>query len=319
MPTDSAGRTLLSGIGTAQNMTSQFRQIMLFAIALMLSTTNADAGPITFNSALPVSEGVGIVRSQIKVIQKTGDSTAQNRELSVIAMPLVLAYGTNSKLALFGVLSYVHKRLNITVGGVRRHRQVQGLGDALLFARYTIHQMDGAGDTFRIAPFAGLKAPTGSSSQQDTLGILPRPLQLGTGSWDMFAGIAITRQTLDWEFDIAPSYRLNTEASGFEFGDEARLDTSVQYRILPKTLDSGTAGFTYAVLESNLIWQGNNKAANITDTNSGGLTWNLVPGLQYVTSRFVLETTLQIPVVQNLNGTALETDWTWNAGFRMNF
>jgi len=52
----------------------------------------AQAGPITFNSALPVSEGIGILRSQIKVVRKTGDTTALNRDLTVTAVPLVLEF-----------------------------------------------------------------------------------------------------------------------------------------------------------------------------------------------------------------------------------
>ncbi len=293
--------------------------MVTFAINFITSANVSTAGPITFNSALPVSEGVGILRSQVKLVRKTGDPTAQNRDMTVTAIPVVLAYGVSPRLAIFGVLPYVDKRMDITMGTTRIHRNAQGLGDAMFFARYTVYQVDRPGDTFRIAPFAGLKAPTGSHSRQDAFGLLPRPLQPGSGSWDLFAGVAITRQTLDWEFDIASSYRLNTEASGFEFGDEARLDTSYQYRVLPQTLESSSSGFTYVVLESNLIWNGKNRSLNIADPNSGGLTWNIAPGLQYVTARLVLETTVQIPVVQNLNGTALESDWTWTTGFRWNF
>ena len=292
---------------------------IVLATVLMAMTYTVQAGPISFNSALPVSEGVGILRSQVKIMKKSGDSTALNRDLTVTAIPLVLAYGINSKLAVFAVLPYVDKRLAMTLATQRIHRAAQGLGDAKIFARYTIIQQDRPGDTFRIAPFAGLKIPTGAHADHDAFGLLPRALQVGSGSWDVFAGLAITRQTLDWEFDIAPSYQLNTEAAGFEFGAQARLDASLQYRLFPTEITSDTAGFTYAVLESNIIWNGKNKAAAATDLNSGGLSWNLVPGLQYVTARFVLETTLQIPVMQRLNGTALKSDWTWTAGFRTNF
>jgi len=276
----------------------------------------AIAGPITFNSALPISEGVGVLRSQIKLVRKTGDTTALNHDVTVT----VLAYGVSSKLALFGVLPYVNKSMDITMGAIRVRRRAQGLGDGKLFSRYTVYQADYPGDTLRIAPFAGLKAPTGRHDKRDAFGLLPRPLQSGSGSWDPFAGIAITHQTLDWEFDTAASYRLNTKASGFEFGDEARLDASLQYRVLPRSLDNlGVPAFIYAVLESNLIWNGKNKLAGATDFNSGGTTWNIVPGLQYVTRRYVLETAVQIPALQRLNGTALETDWVWTAGFRWNF
>jgi len=293
---------------------------IIFTSSLLIFVGFATAGPITFNSALPVSEGVGVLRSQVKLVRKTGDVTTLNRDLTATVVPLVLAYGMSSKLALFGVLPYVNKRMDITMGAVRIRRQTQGLGDGKLFARYTVYQADHPGDTLRIAPFMGLKAPTGRHDKRDTFGLIPRPLQSGSGSWDPFAGIAITRQTLDWEFDTAASYRLNTKASGFEFGDEARLDASLQYRVLPRSLDNlGVPAFIYAVLESNLIWNGKNRLAGATDFNSGDTTWNLVPGLQYVTRRYVLETAVQIPVLQRLNGTALETDWVWTAGFRWNF
>ncbi len=295
----------------------------LWMVVLLLNISTVDishAGPITFNSALPVSEGVGILRSQVKLTRKTGDITSQNRNLMVTAVPLVLAYGFSPKLALFGVLPYVDKRMDITIANKRVRRQTNGLGDGKFFARYTIYQVDKPGDTLRIAPFAGLKVPTGAHNKRDALGVLPRPLQSGSGSWDPFAGITLTRQTLDWELDAAASYQLNSKASGFEFGDEARFDASFQYRIVPQSLDDvGVPAFIYAVLESNLIWNGKNKLAGTTDINSGGTRWNLVPGLQYVTRRYVLETAIQLPVVQRLNGTALETDWVWSAGMRWNF
>jgi len=218
------------------------------------------------------------------------------------------------------VMPYVNKRMEITMGAKRVRRSTQGLGDGKFFARYTVYQRDRSGDTLRIAPFLGLKTPTGAHDSRDALGLLPRALQSGSGSWDPFAGIAITRQTLDWEFDTAASYQVNTKAFGFEFGDEARLDASFQYRVLPRSLeDVGVPAFVYVVLESNLIWNGKNKLAGATDVNSGGTVWNLTPGLQYVTRRYVLETAVQIPTIQRLHGTALETDWVWTAGFRWNF
>ncbi len=298
----------------------------IMAAALLLLVTSliglavpAHAGPITFNSALPVAGGMSIFRSQVKLVRKSGDATSAGRVLNVTAAPVVLAYGATPKLALFGVLPYVDKRLDITMGGKRIQREAQGVGDALFFGRYTVIQVDRPGDTLRIAPFAGLKTPTGSHSEHDAFGLVPRILQPGSGSWDPFLGMTLTRQTLGWEFDAAAKYRFNTGASGFTFGDEARADASFQYRLFPRTLGSGVPAFVYVVLESNLIWNGKNKSEGMTDPNSGGLTWNLAPGLQYVTSRLILETAIQIPVVQNLNGTTLESDWVWTAGFRWNF
>ena len=77
--------------------------------------------------------------------------------------------------------------------------------------------------------------------------------------------------------------------------------------------------FIYGVLESNLIWQDSNNVSGLEDPSSGGTTWFLAPGVQYVSRRFVVEAAVQIPVVQNLNGTALENDFVTTLSARVNF
>jgi hypothetical protein len=72
-------------------------------------------------------------------------------------------------------------------------------------------------------------------------------------------------------------------------------------------------------LESNLIWQDRNEIGGRSDPNSGGTTWFLAPGIQYVTRRVVIEGAVQLPVVQNLNGDALENDFITTLSFRVNF
>lgn len=286
---------------------------------LFLSAPAAQAGPITFSSALPLGDGIGVLRGQAKFIRKTGDATAADRELNVIVVPTVIAWGASAKLAWFGILPYVGKRMDVATPSGRVRRESSGLGDARVFARYTLYTVDRPGDTFRIAPLAGVKLATGSHSERDGMGTLPRPLQPGSGSWDPFFGITVTRQTLAWEADAAATYRVNTQADGFTFGDEAKLEGSFQYRLLPRTLRGGVPGFLYAVAEANLVWRGKNRSAGVDDPDSGGVTLYLAPGVQYVTRRMVLEAAIQLPSVQNLNGTALETDWMGTTGFRWNF
>ena len=153
----------------------------------------------------------------------------------------------------------------------------------------------------------------------DFPGRLPQPLQLGSGSWDPIVGTSFSWQTFDWEFDSAVQYRVNTEANNFEFGDQARLDLSFQYRLWPRTIGAGVPAFLYGVLESNLIYAGRSEIGGVSDPNSGGTTWFLAPGLQYVTRRLVLEAIVQLPAVQDLNGLALKNDYIVSGGFRVNF
>jgi hypothetical protein len=238
----------------------------------------------------------------------------------VLGAVSVLGYGVNSDLAIFGVLPYLDKELDVTTpSGQRVTRDTNGIGDARLFGRYTVYHDDAPGRTFRVAPFLGLELPTGDDDDSDSLGTLPAPLQLGSGSWDPFGGIVLTYQTLDFQIDAQASYKANTEANGFEFGDVARLDGSLQYRLWPRELGAGVPGFLYGVLEGNLIYQAKNEMNGAKDPNSGGTSFFLAPGLQYVTKRWILEGIVQVPVVQDLNGTGLEDDFILRAGFRFNF
>ncbi len=302
------------------------RRAALITSALVLTVIGAIGGgadawgaPITFNTALPVAKGEFVFREQFVVAQSGDDPSGADRDRRLLAAVSVLGYGVSGKLAVFGVLPFVDKQLDVTVAGVRQQRGASGLGDLTLFGRYTVYQDDQPGRTFRIAPFAGLKAPTGKDDETDALGRLPPSVQPGSGAWDVFGGAVATYQTLEFQVDGQLSYRANGEANNFEAGDVARLDASLQYRLWPRTLGTGVPGFLYGVLEAGLVYQDKNQVGGIDDPNSGGTTLFLTPGLQYVTKRWILEGGVQLPALQDLNGAALENDYVVRAGFRVNF
>lgn len=298
-------------------MKSLFRSGFLVLLVLA-ATVPALAAPITFNTALPVARGQGIFRVQFQYLTAS-DNSSGNQDLEAWATPVVGVYGLTEKLALFAIVPYLDKELEVNTPMGRRTRDVSGPGDATFLARYTAYQQDRPGRTFRIAPFAGIKTPTGEDDESDSLGRLPQPLQLGSGSWDPFFGAVATLQTLQRQFDAALSYRFNTEANDFEFGDVARLDFSWQERLWPRKLGPGVPAFVYGVLEGNLIWQDRNEIGGRNDPDSGGATLFVAPGLQYVTKRTVLEAAVQLPVLQDLNGDAMETDYVAILSFRVNF
>jgi len=264
-----------------------------------------------------VARGQGIFRAQLQYLTSS-DNGPGNRELEAWATPVVGVYGLTEKWALFGIVPYLDKELEVNTPMGRLTRDVSGLGDATFLARYTAFQRDRPGRTFRLAPFAGLKTPTGEDDERDGLGRLPQPLQLGTGSWDPFFGAVATLQSLQRQFDAALSYRFNTEANHFKLGDVARLDFSWQERLWPRKLGPGVPAFVYGVLEGNLIWQDRNEIDGRDDPDSGGATLFVAPGLQYVTKRTVLEAAVQLPVLQDLNDDALETDYVAILSFRVN-
>jgi hypothetical protein len=286
----------------------------------MIIGVPAQAAPIDTNTALPVAKGEYVVREQGVLNNSGDDPSGANRDSTVVLSATVLGYGVTSELAIFGVLPLVNKKLELTTPvGTRVTREAGGLGDMRFFGRYTIFKQDMQGQTFRIAPFAGVETPTGANSRRDALGKLPVTIQPGSGSWDPFGGLIVTYQTLQYEIDLQGSYQANTEADGFEFGDVARLDASLQYRLWPGELTETTAAFLYGVTELNLIHSEKNRAKGIINPNSGGTTlWGLA-GLQYVTPRNIIEAGIQVPLVQDLNGTALEREVIVRGGFRLNF
>jgi len=290
-----------------------------FVMVSLLWSATVSAAPITFNTALPVAQGEFLVREQFIVNQSGDDPSGDKRDRTASTAVTALGYGISSQWTVFGILPYRDIDLDLEMAGQKINRNNRGLGDVSVFTRYTAYQKNKLGQTFRIAPFAGVKAPTGKDDARDSLGPLPPPVQLGSGSWDVFAGVVTTWQTLRYQVDAQASYRVNNEANDFKAGNIARLDGSLQYRLWR----SGTKGiipdYLYGVLEANLIHQDKNQINGNDDPNSSGTRLFLGPGIQYVTKRWIAETAAHIPVVQNLNGTALENKYIIRASFRFNF
>lgn len=296
--------------------TSRLLKNAVAALLLLACTALPAPAQITTNTALPITQEHGVLRVQSKVIRATG-SGPMNRELTAYGIPVVGAYGITQRWTVFGVAPFLAKNLDVTTPQGRVERKPRGLGDVRLFTRYTIWLRNRAGQTQRLAPLAGVEMPTGADDETDRLGRLPQPLQLGSGSWDPFAGLVFTWQTLQWQVDVSPVYQFNTEANNFEFGDEARLDVASKYRLWPRELKRGLPGFLYGNLETNLIWQDENEVRD-QEVASGGTTWFVAPGLQYVTRRIVIEGAVQLPVVQDLGGAALERDFITTLSLRLN-
>ena len=294
------------------------RSGVVFAACLTFGSPVSGA-PVTFNTALPVGGGQFVARAVVVSSRSGDDPGTTDRDLSATAVISVLGHGVTPRLAVFGVLPYADKDLDMTVGGSRLSRSARGIGDVSLFGRFTLLQRDQPGRTIRVAPYAGVEAPTGDDDERDGLGRLPAALQSGTGAWDAFGGVVATYQVLALQVDGQVSYRVNNEANGFDPGDEARLDGSLQYRLWPRTLGAGVPDFLYGVLEMNLVHRDKHEIDGAMDDNSGGTTLYLAPGLQYVSKRWIVEGVVQLPVIENLNGNALETDFVVRAGVRFNF
>ena len=292
----------------------------LLCLACCALPISALAAPVTFNTALPVAQGEFVARIQGIGRHAGDDPSVANRDLRVRSVIGVLGYGIIHKLAVFAVVPYVDKQLSLDApGGGRVHRDASGIGDASAFARGTLLQRDSPGRTLRVGAFVGVKAPTGDDDASDAFGRLPQPLQAGSGAWDVFGGVVVSMQSLAYEVDSQLGYRVNGTANDFEAGDELRWDASIQYRLWPRSLENRAPGFLYGVLETNFSRRDKNRSGGVNDPDSGGLRLALTPGIQYVTKRWVVESVVQLPIYQDLNGDALEEDYSVLFGIRFNF
>ena len=296
--------------------------ITAFAVAaLSVVGVTSHAGPINSNTAFAPHQGESILRIQYRYLEVEDDPSVMNRELKVQGLTAVYIYGFNEKFTGILTVPYRDKNLELASGGGGRvTRDSRGVGDIRSLLKYRVFTRDTPGKTHRLGVFGGLEWPTGKDNQKDSLGRLPQTLQAGSGSYDPIIGTVWTTQTLGWEFDADIGYKFNTEANNFEFGDVFSYNISYQHRLLPRELpEEGVPSFVYGVFEINGIYTGKNKIGGLRDANSGGNTVFFSPGLQWVSAAWVLEASVQLPIIQDLNGDANEVDYATTIGVRYRF
>jgi len=275
---------------------------MLSMLCILISGSSW-AAPIASNTALPLSADEIIIREQFVMTHSSDNISGTRRKVNRFESRTVLGYGLTSKFALFGVLPIVN--IDREFGNVRASEF--GLGDAALFARYEVFRSDRPGRTLRIAPYAGVRLPTG------------RDGKTGDGSVDVFGGVIATFASTQWVLDTQFRYDFNREADGFERGDSTRFDTSFQYRLAPGRVTKDTKAFVFGVIELSANQYDRYRLGGVTDPNSGGFQLYVTPGLQYATRRWIADLGVKVPIINDLNGTALEPDYSILTSIRINF
>lgn len=283
--------------------------LMIVMGGLVLAMTSmARAAPITFNTALPVSEDQIVVRDLLIVSHGASqdNSQAMRIEQTQITNLLIAGYGLTPKLAIFGTLPLTH--IDRQVGDISETGS--GVGDATVFARYELLRQDNKGQTTRLASFSGLRVPTGKSQQT---------LATGKGGTDILAGLIFTQARLAHAFGAQVSWEIRGGNAGLTRSNQLAFDGSLQYRILPKSISETTRGFVYGVLEGNLTHSGDRNIGGVAVPESGGVRAFIAPGLQYVTQRWIADIAVQLPVMRPVSLTPFTPDVSVFAGIRFNF
>ncbi len=213
---------------------------------------------------------------------------------------------------------FLDKEMRITRNGTRQTLSDRGFGDLTLFAKYQLLQRDAPEKTTRLTFKGGLKLPTGDHTETDSEGsLLPRGLQLGTGSVDYSAGLIFTHVADRLGINADAIYGFNGESDGFEFGDALKYDIALGYRIYPSVYETYPSPYATVYLELNGQLARKSRSGGQSVADSGGHTLFLSPGVQFIPlGNLIVEASLQIPVRQELNGTQLGTDVAFKGGIR---
>ena len=261
-----------------------------FTLMLMVCAPAATlAGPINTDVALTPPKGGSIFRLQYIYSEAGGSGEVQHVNTSIAKGTYV--YGFKENLAVFLTVPYVHREVDVFKPQLGRiERSDSGVADLTLLAKYRFWQDDRRpGETLRWAAIGGLNIRSGDSA-------------FTSDSYDPIVGTVFTWQRDRGWLDADLVYQFNTGVGKFRH-DALRYDVAYSYRLTPARFEPGNAWELDAVAELN--------GRYVTD-NSHEIF--LSPGLQFITKRWIFESSLQLPVVQDVDGP--ETDYRFIIGFR---
>ena len=264
-----------------------------------LQAAAAFAAPITFNTALPISEDELILREQLIYTEFSGPSA----DVDQLTALTVGGYGVTPKWSVFGVLPLTH--IDADIDGVSL--QSFNLGNISLFSRYEIYRKDGRGRTTRLAPLIGLRVPTGETGLTSD------------GSTDIFGGLIATIATTKYNLGGQIVYTENGEADIFEAGNTLAFDASLQYRLWNSGFDADNPSFLFGVIEGNITRQGNSSLDGAVAPNTDGTRLSISPGIQYVRQRWIADLALTIPIVDSFDTADLAPNYSVLTSLRVNF
>lgn len=248
------------------------------AIAVLSSPTALSlAGPINTDVALTPRQGGSIFRLQYIYSELDGPGDAKRANTSTVRGTYV--YGLKKDLALFFTVPYVNRqgdRVDRQLG--RLEEAHDGIADLTFFAKYRFWQKDaGPAETMRWAAIGGLNIRSGDSD-------------FSSDSYDPIVGTVFSWRKQRSRFDADLFYQFNTGRNDFRH-DTLRYDAAYSHRLWPVVYDSDDAWELGGVAELN--------GRYVAD---GSHELFVSPGIQFVTEDWVLETSFQWPVIQDLEG-----------------
>lgn len=192
-----------------------------------------------------------------------------------------------------------------------------GFTDLWLTGKYRFYQ----GPAGQIALIGGIKFPTGDSRLTNSAGEQVEPAATaGTGAWDGMAGLAYTVPlNAALTLDASALYTFRGERYDYRLGDRLDVGTSLAWRVCG---DATTYPQVSLVAEATLrhVEESEQASEPHHSGGTGGTVLFLSPGVKMSFSQACAANLgVQLPVVQDLNGNQVETDFRVIAGISFSF
>lgn len=239
-----------------------------------------------------------------------------------------ISYGLTDNLMLSLGIPYV-LRSNIREGHIEDdvpevhvHKDSKGIGDITLFSKYHFDFMEN--NYHETAFLFGLKVPAGNTHAKDKNNMrFETEHQPGSGSWDPFMGVAITKKFKILSFNANILYTFATEGEDkTNLGDLFNYNLAITHRIGGETGHSHSTATdvhhdhaSHMDLVWDLIFELNGERrqrlfiAGTKDDNSGGSLLYISPGIRLTANnKWSASLLVGFPVYQDLNGNQHDTD-----------
>jgi hypothetical protein len=272
--------------------------LFLFCISVVISFSHG----ISVDAGLTPAEDRWIFRTQFRYLS-LGDLANLNREMEMHMVPVVLAYGLRSNLTLLCRQPILRRKMTM----MGASDPASGFGDFFLMGKFKLYRRNTESYTLGMAATLGIEAPTGSS-------------EFSSRTWDLKPGLYFSWRTGGLGSDVSIAYTLNGVAGeGIDNvipGNEFALDWAASYQF---SLGGSSRMSIAPVLEASYRDISFNRVDGEDIENTGRSILFFSPGIKFISTSFVLEALIQIPVSQKWNGNQLDRNSTLLFGMRYLF
>ena len=272
--------------------------------------------PIRVTSpGLTVFKGGAVTPRVYFIKQHLGDLEV-NRQL----LNLSVSYTPSPRVQLEVEVPFSHTSFenNLTSGSGT------GLGNITLWSKYRFfRKVKTYGDRQAAVRF-GLELPTGkkdapTSAQLNAPAFVRQQLTPINGGLSPHFDAAFSQAGGRFIFGGNAEGILRSERDGFRMGHEIRVNTDMEYVLLPRKYVA-PGGELFVILETTFVHRWIGRLGGVPVSGSNSTEYYLAPGLQYAMApQFVIEGSYQFPVVRNTGSLALLTDRNILLGVRYLF